>query len=103
MKALTDPDPLDPFTEVLGKIQPSLSFAVLPGCILMPTNASTFKIDSSGKARFGSSTGAAVVISPTDGLFHSSDGGATKSGKLTLSPTQPWDIVTGKQIGRAHV
>ena len=51
------------------------------------SGTSTFKLDSSGQARFGSSTGNAVVITPSEGLFHSSDGGANKSGKLTLSPS----------------
>ncbi len=60
----------------------------------------TFKIDSSGQIRSGSSTGAAVVITPSGGLFHSLDGGATQSGKLTLSPSGTskiagWEISTG--------
>ncbi len=53
----------------------------------LQNSGNTFKIDSSGQIRSGSSTGAAVVIKPSDGLFHSLDGGATQSGKLTLSPS----------------
>ena len=53
----------------------------------LQNSGNTFKIDSSGQIRSGSSTGAAIVITPTGGLFHSSDGGATQSGKLTLSPS----------------
>lgn len=53
----------------------------------LQNSGNTFKIDSSGQIRSGSSTGAAVVITPSGGLFHSLDGGATQSGKLTLSPS----------------
>jgi hypothetical protein len=65
----------------------------------LQNSGNTFKIDSSGQIRSGSSTGAAVVITPTVGLFHSSDGGATQSGKLTLSPSGTskiagWEINT---------
>ena len=65
----------------------------------LQNSGNTFKIDSSGQIRSGSSTGAAVVITPTGGLFHSSDGGATQSGKLTLSPSGTskiagWEINT---------
>lgn len=65
----------------------------------LQNSGNTFKIDSSGQIRSGSSTGAAVVITPTGGLFHSLNGGATQSGKLTLSPSGTskiagWEINT---------
>jgi len=65
----------------------------------LQNSGNTFKIDSSGQIRAGSSTGAAVVITPSGGLFHSSDGGANQSGKLTLSPSGTskiagWEINT---------
>jgi hypothetical protein len=65
----------------------------------LQNSGNTFKIDSSGQIRAGSSTGAAVVITPSGGLFHSLDGGANQSGKLTLSPSGTskiagWEINT---------
>lgn len=43
----------------------------------------TFKLDSAGKARFGSASGNSVIIDPSIGLFHSTNG-STSSGKFTL-------------------
>jgi len=58
----------------------------------------TFKLDSSGIIRAGSSTTNAVIISPTLGVYHSSNGGSTASGKFTLglasSTISGWTINT---------
>jgi hypothetical protein len=58
----------------------------------------TFKLDSSGIIRAGSSTTNAVIISPTLGVYHSSNGGSTASGKFTLglasSTISGWTIGT---------
>jgi hypothetical protein len=44
----------------------------------------TFRLDSSGIIRAGSSSGNAVIISPTLGIYHSANGGSTASGIFTL-------------------
>ena len=58
----------------------------------------TFKLDSSGVIRAGSSSTNAVIISPTLGVYHSADGGSTASGKFTLglasSTISGWTINT---------
>lgn len=58
----------------------------------------TFKLNSSGIIRAGSSSGNAVIISPTLGVYHSSDGGLNTSGKFTLglssSTISGWTINT---------
>jgi hypothetical protein len=48
------------------------------------SGASTFRLDSSGVIRAGSSSGNAVIISPTLGIYHSENGGSTASGRFTL-------------------
>ena len=62
------------------------------------SGASTFRLDSSGVIRAGSSTTNAVIISPTLGIYHSADGGSTASGKFTLglasSTISGWTINT---------
>jgi hypothetical protein len=58
----------------------------------------TFKIDSSGVIRAGSSSSNAVIISPTLGIYHSANGGSTASGRFTLglasSTISGWTIGT---------
>jgi len=58
----------------------------------------TFKLDSSGIIRAGSSSTNAVIISPTLGVYHSANGGSTASGKFTLglasSTISGWTINT---------
>ena len=58
----------------------------------------TFRLDSSGVIRAGSSSTNAVIISPTLGVYHSADGGSTASGKFTLglasSTISGWTINT---------
>jgi hypothetical protein len=44
----------------------------------------TFRLDSSGVIRAGTSSGNSVMISPTLGIYHSTDGGSTASGRFTL-------------------
>lgn len=44
----------------------------------------TFRLDSSGVIRSGSSTGNSIIVSPTLGIYHSADGGSTATGKFTL-------------------
>lgn len=44
----------------------------------------TFRLDSSGVIRSGSSTGNSIIVSPTLGIYHSADGGTTATGKFTL-------------------
>jgi hypothetical protein len=62
------------------------------------SGASTFRLDSSGVIRAGSSSSNAVIISPTLGIYHSSNGGSTASGKFTLglatSTISGWTIGT---------
>lgn len=57
----------------------------------------TFKLDSSGIIRAGSSSGNAVIISPTLGIYHSADGGATTSGRFTLGLSS--STISGWTIG----
>jgi hypothetical protein len=50
----------------------------------------TFALDSGGKARFGSSTGSAIIIDPAAGvgsayIYHSSNGGTSASGNFIVS------------------
>jgi len=58
----------------------------------------TFKIDSSGVIRAGSSSSNAVIVSPTLGIYHSANGGSTASGRFTLglasSTISGWTIGT---------
>ena len=62
------------------------------------SGASTFRLDSSGVIRAGSSSGNAVIISPTLGIYHSTNGGSTASGRFTLglasSTIAGWTIGT---------
>ena len=51
------------------------------------SGASTFKLDSSGVARFGSSSTNAIIISPTLGIYHSLNGGTNANGYFTLGPS----------------
>jgi hypothetical protein len=57
----------------------------------------TFKLDSSGIIRAGSSSGSAVIISPTLGIYHSSNGGSTASGRFTLGLSS--STIAGWTIG----
>ena len=45
---------------------------------------STFRLDSSGKARFGSATGSAIIIEPSGNIYHSTNGG-TSVGNFQIS------------------
>ena len=58
----------------------------------------TFKIDSSGVIRAGSSSSNSVIVSPTLGIYHSANGGSTASGRFTLglasSTISGWTIGT---------
>lgn len=52
-------------------------------------SAATFKLDSSGKARFGGSSGNSIIINPAANvansfIFHSIDGGNTSSNKFRV-------------------
>jgi hypothetical protein len=57
----------------------------------------TFKLDSSGIIRAGSSSGSAVIISPTLGIYHSANGGSTASGRFTLGLSS--STIAGWTIG----
>lgn len=46
--------------------------------------SSTFKLDSSGKARFGSSNGNAIIIDPTGGIYHTTNG-SIASGTFSIT------------------
>ena len=53
-------------------------------------SSATFKLDSSGKARFGASSGNSIIINPSANvdssyIFHSTDGGNTSSGKFRVA------------------
>jgi len=61
----------------------------------------TFKLDSSGIIRAGSSSGNAVIISPTLGVYHSSDGGSSASGKFTLGLSS--STISGWTIGTSTI
>ena len=58
----------------------------------------TFRLDSSGIIRAGTSGGNSVIISPSLGIYHSIDGGSTTSGRFTLglssSTISGWTINT---------
>jgi hypothetical protein len=52
--------------------------------------ASTFRLDSAGKARFGTATGNAIILDPAPSagglyIYHSSNGGTAASGKFSVS------------------
>lgn len=54
------------------------------------SNASTFKIDNTGKARFGTYNGNALILNPSPStggyyIYHSSNGGTGASGKFSVS------------------
>jgi hypothetical protein len=61
------------------------------------SGASTFRLDSSGVIRAGSSSGNAVIISPTLGIYHSANGGSTASGRFTLGLSS--STISGWTIG----
>ena len=51
---------------------------------------STFRLDNSGKARFGTATGNAIILNPSPStggfyIYHSSNGGTADSGKFSVS------------------
>lgn len=55
----------------------------------LQNSGNTFRLDSGGKARFGSSSGNAVIIDPSAGvgsayIYHSTNGGSSASGKFTV-------------------
>ena len=58
----------------------------------------TFRLDSSGTARFGSASTNAIMISPTLGIYHSLDGGTSANGYFTFGPSSSkisgWTINT---------
>jgi len=62
------------------------------------SGVSTFKLDSSGTARFGSATTNAIIISPTLGIYHSLNGGTSANGYFTFGPSSStisgWTINT---------
>lgn len=65
-------------------------------------SSSTFKLDSGGKARFGSFSGNAIIINPAANvgsayIYHSDNGGSTASGKFTVRNDGVL-IATGAQI-----
>ena len=57
----------------------------------------TFKLDSSGIIRAGSSTGNSIIISPSLGIYHSANGGSTASGRFTLGLSS--STISGWTIG----
>jgi len=61
------------------------------------SGVSTFRLDSSGTIRSGSSTGNSVIISPTLGIYHSANGGSTASGRFTLGLSS--STISGWTIG----
>ena len=61
----------------------------------------TFKLDSSGVIRAGSSSTNAVIISPTLGVYHSANGGSTASGKFTLGLAS--STISGWTIGTSTI
>jgi hypothetical protein len=60
-------------------------------------SGNTFKIDSSGIIRAGSSSSNAIIISPTLGIYHSANGGSTASGRFTLGLSS--STIAGWTIG----
>lgn len=51
---------------------------------------STFRLDNTGKARFGTATGNAIILNPSPSsggyyIYHSSNGGGAASGKFSVS------------------
>jgi hypothetical protein len=63
----------------------------------LQNSGGTFRLDSSGVIRAGSSSGSAVIISPTLGIYHSSNGGSTASGRFTLGLSS--STISGWTIG----
>jgi hypothetical protein len=63
----------------------------------LQNSGGTFKLDSSGIIRAGSSSGSAVIISPTLGIYHSANGGSTASGRFTLGLSS--STIAGWTIG----
>jgi hypothetical protein len=61
----------------------------------------TFRLDSSGVIRAGSSSSNAVIISPTLGIYHSANGGSTASGKFTLGLAS--STISGWTIGTSTI
>jgi hypothetical protein len=63
----------------------------------LQNSGNTFKIDSSGIIRAGSSSSNAIIISPTLGIYHSANGGSTASGRFTLGLSS--STISGWTIG----
>lgn len=63
----------------------------------LQNSGGTFRLDSSGVIRAGSSSGNAVIISPTLGIYHSANGGSTASGRFTLGLSS--STIAGWTIG----
>ena len=68
----------------------------------LSNTAGTFSLDSGGKARFGSSTGNAIIIDPAAGvgsayIYHSTNGGSSASGKFTVG-TDGTLTITGANV-----
>jgi hypothetical protein len=64
---------------------------------------STFRLDNTGKARFGSTNGSSIIIDPTGNIYHSPNGGASvgnfqiSGGNVTISGTLT--AASGSSIG----
>ena len=65
------------------------------------SGASTFRLDSSGKARFGASGGNSIIIDPSIGIFQSTNGNSA-NGNFTLNATGS-STISGWTIGSSSI
>lgn len=65
------------------------------------SGASTFRLDSSGKARFGASGGNSIIIDPSIGIFQSTNGNSA-NGRFTLNATGD-STISGWTIGSSSI
>lgn len=65
------------------------------------SGASTFRLDSSGKARFGASGGNSIIIDPAIGIFQSTNGNSA-NGNFTLNATGS-STISGWTIGSSSI
>jgi hypothetical protein len=65
------------------------------------SGASTFRLDSSGKARFGASGGNSIIIDPAIGVFQSTNGNSA-NGRFTLNATGD-STISGWTIGSSSI
>lgn len=63
--------------------------------------ASTFRLDSSGKARFGADQGNSIIIDPSIGIFQSTNGNSA-NGRFTLNATGD-STISGWTIGSTSI